>query len=172
MNALLNVFIDLCRLKAAPQDLPYSQFLMALTIAAYLLLGLGISSMEQSLGLALLSAGVDTGLMIGLAYLGLWIKSAKERLVQTTTALCGTGAIFEFISWPLVGLLQQASDDSPNSLGLLLILFFVWIIAVIGNILRHALEMPLWLGIGISLLYVYTSLRVMVALQIASGGIS
>ncbi len=172
MNALLKVFIDLCRLKAAPQDLPCSRFLMMLTITAYLLLGLGISLMEQSPGLALLSAGVDTGLMIGLAYLGLWIKSAVERLMQTITALCGTGAIFDLMSWPLVGLLQQARETDPSSLGLLLILFFIWIIVVIGNILRHALEMPLWLGIGISLLYVYTSLRVMVALQIAGGGIS
>ena len=170
MIALLKVFIDLCRLKAAPQDLPYSQFLMMLTIAAYLLLGLGISLMEQSPGLALLSAGVDTGLMIGLAYLALRTKNVGERFVQTTTALCGTGAIFELASWPLVGILQ-AGDDSTSSLSLLLLLFFVWIIAVIGNILRHALEMPLWLGIGISLLYVYTSLRVMLALQIASGGI-
>ncbi len=172
MIALLNIFIDLCRLKARPQDLPCSQFLMMLTIAIYLIVGLGVSLTEQSPGLALFSSIVDTGLMLGLAYFGLWIKNAKARFIQTATALCGTGVILGLISWLLSGLLQQANDASSSGLGLLLIALFIWIVTVIGNILRHALEIPLWLGTGIALLYIYISLQVMMTLQIASGSIS
>ena len=110
--------------------------------------------------------------MLGLAYFGLWIKNAKARFIQTATALCGTGVILGLISWLLSGLLQQANDASSSGLGLLLIALFIWIVTVIGNILRHALEVPLWLGTGIALLYIYISLQVMMTLQIASGSIS
>ncbi len=172
MVALLKIFIDMCLLRAAPQDLPCSHFLLILSVAVYFLVGLGISLADQDMGLALLSAGVDTGLMIGLAYLGLWIRDFGARFMQTVTALCGTGVLFELLSWPLVVTLQQLGENASGALPVLLVALFIWIIAVIGNILRHALELSLWAGIGISLLYVYTSMRVMVALHIAGASFS
>jgi len=172
MSALLNVFIGMCLLRAAPQDLPFSRFLLGITVGAYFLVGLGISLADQGMGLALLSAAVDTGLMIGLAYLGLWIRDFTPRFVQTVTALCGTGVLFELLSWPLVTALQAQGQNASSLLALMLLALFIWVIAVIGSILRHALELPLWAGIGIALLYVYTSMRVMVALHIAGASIS
>jgi hypothetical protein len=167
MNALVFLIINIMRLKAAPQDLPCSRFLMMLCIGSYLLMGLVISLLDQPFGLALLSAGIDTVLLIGLAYLALWIRNYKDRTIQTVTAFAATGTLFEFIGWPLVAYLQQTSADNPSSLSLLLLLLIVWNISVIGHILRHAVDVPMWIGTGIALLYIYTSIRVMVALQIA-----
>jgi hypothetical protein len=161
------LFIDLCRLRAAPQDLPCSHFLMLLTIICYLLAGLAISLLDQRFGLALLSASVDTAMLVGFTYLGLWMLDRRARAVQATTALCGTGTLFALIGWPLMAQLQELGDTSAGSLSLLLLALVVWNIAVIGNILRHALELPLWIGTGVALLYVYTSLRVMSALHVA-----
>ena len=167
MTALLTLLINIMRLKAAPQDLPYSRFLMLLCIVAYLAVGLGISLLDQGVGLALLSAIIDTGLLIGLAYLALWIRGYQGRTVKTVTAFAATGTLFELMGWPLVAYLQQVSADNPSSLSLLLLLLIIWNIGVIGHILRHAVDVPMWVGTGVALMYIYTSIRVMVALQIA-----
>lgn len=171
MFALLKMFIDLCRLRAEPQNLPYSNFLMLFCIGCYFLLGFAVSIQGQGFGLAVVSAGADTGLIIGLAYLGLWIRDSIPRAVQTITALTGTGALFELLGWPLVTFLQQLEKGETSNLSLLLLALVIWNITVIGNILRHSLEVPMWVGTGIALLYIYTSLRVMAALYVA-GNIS
>jgi hypothetical protein len=170
MTALISLFFNIMRLKAAPQDLPCSRFLMSLCIGSYLLVGLGVSLLDQGLGLALVSALVDTALLIGLAYLALWIRNYQARFVQTVTAFTGTGTLFELMGWPLVAWLQQNSSSGASSLSLLLLLLIIWNIVVIGHILRHAVEIPMWVSSGVAVMYVYTSIRVMVALQIAGGG--
>lgn len=167
MKALFMIFIDLCRLRGGPQDLPHSPFLLLVSIASYALVGLGVSLLDQSPGLAMLSVLVDTGLLLSLAWLGLWVRNHPARLVQTLTALTGTGTLFGLLGWPLIAWLQQIGENTPSSLALLLLALVIWNIAVIGNILRHALDLPIWLGSGVALLYVYTSIRVMSALHIA-----
>jgi len=166
MNSLILLVFNIMRLRAAPQDLPYSRFLMLVCVIAYLLMGLVIALLDQSFGLALLSASIDTALLIGLAWMALWIRNYPGRLVQTVTAFAATGTLFEFIGWPIVTYLQQSSGGS-SSLSLLLLLLIIWNISVIGHILRHAVDVPMWVGTGVALLYIYTSIRVMVALQIA-----
>ncbi|MCF6255356.1 MAG: hypothetical protein L3J98_06025 [Gammaproteobacteria bacterium] len=167
MNALIILIFNIMRLRAAPQDLPHSRFLMLLCIGAYLLMGLVIAALDQTFGLALLSAGIDTLLLIGLAWLALWIRGYQGRIIQTVTAFAATGTLFAFMGWPLVAYLQQTSADDPSSLSILLLVLVIWNISVIGHILRHAVDVPMWIGTGIALLYIYTSIRVMVALQIA-----
>jgi len=164
MNTLIILIFNIMRLRAAPQDLPYSRFLMLLCVAAYLLMGLVIALLDQRFDLALLSSGIDTALLIGLAYLALWIRGYKGRTVQTVTAFAATGTLFELIGWPLVAYLHQSAG---SGLSILLLLLIIWNISVIGHILRHAVDVPMWVGTGIALLYIYTSIRVMVALQIA-----
>lgn len=167
MNALIMLVINIMRLRAAPQNLPHSWFLMTLCIGVYLLMGVVISLLDLNFGLALVSASIDTVLLIGLAWLALWIRGYKGRAVQTITAFAATGTLFELIGWPLVAYLHQVSAEDPSSLSLLLLILIIWNISVIGHILRHAIDVPMWVGTGVALLYIYTSIRVMVALQIA-----
>lgn len=166
MNALALIFINLCRLRAGPQDLPYSPLLLGLSILGYALVGLGVALLDQALNWALISTGVDTLLLLGLAWLGLWVRERLPRAVQTMTALTGTGMLFGLMGWPVIGWLQRMGDNPSSLLALILFLLIIWNIAVIGNILRHALDLPLWLGAGVALLYVYTTLRVMSILHL------
>ena len=167
MNALIILTFNIMRLRAAPQDLPRSRFLMLLCIGAYLFMRVVIAALEQTFGLALLSAGIDTLLLIGLAWLALWVRGYQGRIIQTVTAFAATGTLFAFMRWPLVAYLQQTSTDDPGSLSILLLILVIWNISVIGHILRHAVDVPMWIGTGIALLYIFTAIRVMVALQIA-----
>ena len=168
MTSILLSFINLCRLRAAPQDLPYSILLMGATLVCYFLAGLGIASSEQAFGPALLTSVVDVVLLVGLARLALWITNHGARAMQTVTALAGTGTLFELLAWPLIATMQGVTAGAPSTtLSFLLLALIVWNIVVIGHILRHALDMTMWIACGIALLYVYTSMRVMSALYIA-----
>jgi hypothetical protein len=102
--------------------------------------------------------------MVGLTYLGLQIRGSSARAVQTITALTGTGALFELVGWPMVIFLQQLEEGQSSSLSLVLFALVIWNIMVIGNILRHALNVPMWVGTSIALLYIYITLRVMAVL--------
>jgi hypothetical protein len=169
MFALLTMFVDLCRMRVKPEDLPHSHFLMLLCIGCYFLLGFATSVLEQGFGLAILAAGADTGLMVTLAYLGLQMRGFSARAVQTITALTGTGALFEFVGWPMVIFLQQLEEGQSSSLSLVLFALIIWNIMVIGHILRHALNVPMWVGTSIALIYIYITLRVINVLYAAAG---
>jgi hypothetical protein len=163
------MFVDLCRMRASPQHLPHSQFLMLVCIGCYFLLGLATSILEQGFGMAILVAGADTGLMVGLTYLGLLMRGSATRAVQTITALTGAGALFELVGWPLVIFLHQLEEGQSSSLSLILFALVIWNIMVIGNILRYALSVPMWVGTSIALLYIYITLRVMAVLYATVG---
>jgi len=167
MTALLKLFIDLCRLRGAPQDLPASRVLMLFTAGCYLAVGTAVSLHEQPLGLALLSAIVDTALLAALAGVSLWILNKTPRFTKTFTALAGTGTLFGLMGWPLIAWLQHLPPEQGSSLSLLLLGLVIWNIMVIGHILRHALGIMMWAASGVALFYMYLSIRVMSALYIA-----
>jgi hypothetical protein len=167
MLKLLMFFVDLCRLRSAPQDLPHSLPLLSVTTLVYAFMGFTVSSLEQSFGYALFATLVDVALFAALAFVSLWITGHTERFIQTFTALTGTGALFNLMGLPLIAMLQQVPEGEPSNLSLLLLGLIIWNIVVIGHILRHALNMVMWLASGVALLYVYTSIRVMSALYIA-----
>lgn len=167
MLTLIKLFFDICLLRANPEDLPYSKLLQGLSIFGYAMVGLAISLMGQSFGHATLAIVVDTCLLLGLAYASLWIRGFLKRSTQTITALAGTGAIFGLVSFPIMVWLQQINSDQPGTVSLLLLILITWNIAVIGHILKSSLSIPFWAGIGIAVMYVYTSLRIISILLIA-----
>lgn len=168
MLKLLMFFADLCRLRSAPQELPFSRALMLTTSLLYAVVGFAMSALEQDFSHSLLATAVDVALLAALAYVSLWITGHTERFTQTFTALTGIGVLFNIIGFPIIALLQQVPEGESSNLSLVLLILIVWNIVVIGHILRHALEMAMWLACGIALLYIYTSIRVMSALYIAS----
>lgn len=181
MNHLLQRFFAICLLRAGPQDLPASRFLMVLCLGIYggagFLLSLGSLPWLGSLVLIL----VDTLLLVLISFLLLWMRALTERFTQVCTALAGTGIFFELLALPLliwqqhsVGAFQQ---DGGNGLGifisaLVLWLCLFWNLIVIGHILRHALStlMPVGLALGVAYLFISISIsRQLTAFFVASG---
>ena len=73
-----------------------------------------------------------------------------------TTALAGTGVIFNLVATPPYFFLVNLPEGHSLLvlLFLLVIILMVWNIAVMTHILRHALDASVALGLLVSLIYV------------------
>lgn len=173
MLQTLKLFVDLCLLRAKPQDLPHSIALEILTLVAYVTLSYVLATSNTTPGTALLAALVDVGMLVALAYAGLWVLDLKPRFTKLVTALAGSGTVWQLVALPVMALLAGSADKTPDTalaaLAYALLLALVaWAIFIIGHILRHALNMKFSFALGIALLYVYTSMRVGSALFVAA----
>ena len=173
MLRTLKLFIDLCLLRANPQDLPHSASLALLTLLTYTTLSYVLALSSTTPGTALAAALVDVGMLVGLAYASLWTLDLKNRLTKLITALAGSGAVWQLVALPVMGLLGDATGQISESMlagfsYVLLLVLIAWAIFIIGHILRHALNMKFSFALGIALLYVYTSMRVGSALFVAA----
>lgn len=165
MDRLLRRFADICLLRAGPQDLPASRFLLGLSAGAYLLAGVLISLQNLNVLQAALLVLVDAALLALLLFLVLWIRDRLARLLQTLTAFFGAGALLELVAWPILAWQQHALSGetvTPALLAasLLLWVWLFWNLMVIGHILRHALSTLLPVGVALGLLYMFVSFSV------------
>jgi hypothetical protein len=150
---LLNIFklyVDMCLLRAGPQDLPATQSVLTLSLLAYTATSIVLSVTTQSFGSAVVYGLADTLTLSALTYTLLMVRRLPQRLTQTLSALAGTGVVIGLFALPLV-LIQNVPP-------LLLLLITVWSLTVIGHILRHALNVSLPMGILASMGYLLTSL--------------
>ena len=162
MLLILKLFFDICLLRANAEDIPASRTLLIISVLVYFALSLGIAFVPGNMAKIVAIIMVGFILVIALAQAGLWIRCFMDRSVQTITALAGTGTIFCILTWPL--LLMGEQWVFPRYL---LLLVFIWDIVVVGHILKNALSLPFWAGIGISIFYIFTYFRIIRVFLIA-----
>jgi hypothetical protein len=174
LNRLLRFFLDLCLLKAAPQDAPASQGLLGLTLVAYVLVGLaaGVRVLGGA-GSALSASLVDALVLLATIWVALQLRGRSARFAQTATALLGSGALLTALALPLQPLAGADTDGGSGGLvqlaGILGIGLMIWIQIVIGHILRHALEVPLIMGVLLAIAYMFLANELLAALFPALG---
>ncbi|MEK7207021.1 MAG: hypothetical protein AAB134_03975, partial [Pseudomonadota bacterium] len=96
---LWKIFLDLCLLRAGPQDLPTSTPLTALVVGAYWLTDvIGVLD-TLSWGSAVMAAVTDTLLLVAATTMALRLRQLENRLPQTLSALAGTGAVLSALAW-------------------------------------------------------------------------
>lgn len=149
----LKLLVDLCLFQAKPQDFPYSQGWMLIT-AVLLCTGIYISypAQEQTFLVILLISIVHV-MGYGFAIWGaLRIRMMPERFVQTITAIFGTAAVLQFVTWPFISWLIKV-QGTPDAQFPLLVIFLlgIWTFAVAVNINRHAMSVTIGQGILITL---------------------
>ena len=93
-------------------------------------------------------------------------SSHRARLVQTLTALAGTGAIITLVSLPISGWFLGAGPESrEGGFAIILLLMLVaWSLAVAGHIFRHALSVPFFVGLVLAIVFYGISISVFRAL--------
>ncbi len=159
MHKLLSVFLNICLLRAGPQDVPAASVVVVLAGVAYVGIGILVALVSYTPVQALLWAALDTLLLGAVAYLGLRWRGHTRRFPQTFSALTGSGALLSLVSWPfMLMLLRLPEGDADAALpSLLIVLLMFWSIAVIAHILRHALSSSYAMGVLLALLYAIVS---------------
>jgi hypothetical protein len=150
MHSLLTLwsgFFELCRLRIAPQDLPYSKFLLKFSLFFYALINVLISLVGLSFHYALLSSLLDTALLVLLVSSLLYFARHTERITQTLTALAGAHSIIGILLLVPIMWLNFYQNDAVGFATLLLLALMVWNFVISAHILRHALEVPFFIGI-------------------------
>lgn len=166
LRAIVDPFIQICLLRQGPQDLPTSGILLAIALTAHTFMSIVLSNVSLSAPRALLSGLLDTLLLVVLAGTLLYVQRRNARIIQTVTALAGTGAIITLMAVPLSRWLHgadQAAGEGGFALLLLLILTG-WSLAVAGHIFRHALSVPYFIGLVLAGVFYWISISVFRAL--------
>ena len=135
--AMLRAFVGICTFQLAPQDLPRSSALLAVTTLGNMSLSMIIYGLESPFGHALLKAMVETVVLFAATFTLLFLMSYGRRLVQTLTALMGCSAILGGVA--LLTMLLAPALLPELGLAILRVNFLLNLL-VIAHILRHALS--------------------------------
>lgn len=157
MNSLVKAFVDLCLFRIGPQDLPASAWLRNLTLLLYFCLGATLSMTVESVENSLQAAILDTLFLALLAMVPLRLIGKSSRINQTLTAIYGSGSLFNLAITPLAIIYFATDQQAGPLLSTSIAMIGLWNLAVLGNILRHALNLPLIAGIAIAITYLAVS---------------
>jgi hypothetical protein len=168
---LITRFLDICFLKAGPQDLPNSTWLMKFSLVVYFALAVISQLLEYSLSMSLVAAIAELILMMLIVAILLQLRGYSERFNQTVTAMAGTGTIISLIALPLVNLASGISPDqmtfTENMIMVLIMTVLLWSLMVTAHIFRNALEIKA--GLAVALTVVYTIALMLVVGTAMSG---
>lgn len=154
MKTLLLAFFDICRLRKAPQDIPASPQLLALSLTAYALLSCLLQGLFEPVDLAVSSALLEIAVLMLFVQCLLLLKGRPARWMQTVTALAGAGVILNLIALPL-SLFAGVALIGYNLAITLMLMLVGWGVIVMGHILRHALETHPVLAFMLALVYLF-----------------
>ena len=177
---LLRLFLNICVLRATPQDLPASVAVLGISLFAYFSTNMVLLFDGVSLPRALLVAVVDTLLLVASVHSALLLRRHGERVWQTLPALAGCGAFVSLVAWVATNLALRAvapevaemdaaalAQLSPAQVQLIMLVWLpcvAWFVLVFGHILRHSLDVPLPAGVMFAMCYVIVSTTISRAL--------
>lgn len=147
MAALLRQLIQLCLLRAGPQDLPYSPQALALSATALISVQalFAVAQGVTALGTAL-RAVITAFLLFTVTARLLRMRGLENRTLQTQLALAGTGLLFALAMMPTaMALVPHAGSKGPPAsvmvFALTAIVLFFWKLRVDAAIWRQALDL-------------------------------
>lgn len=153
LRVLLRAFLGICSLRLAPQDLPPSSALLALTTFSYFSLSAIGYGLQTSIAHPLFKAALEIAVLFAATFLLLFMMSYGRRLLQTLTALMGCGTIIT-----AAGLMSiMVARALPQALGLALFSAIILVnLLVTAHILRHAVST--WFMVGLLFAFGYERL--------------
>jgi len=148
----LMTLLNICLLRANPQDLPTSTALTGVAVFLYYVADIAAALAWVPFERAWLVAAVDTFLLCGLAHLALKVQRRPERTRQTLMALTGCGAVFALAATFIGSVVPGGATSLYVSLPALF-----WLLTVYGHILRHAFDVPYAAGVAATGTYLFLS---------------
>ncbi|HSQ70004.1 MAG TPA: hypothetical protein VLM41_07945 [Steroidobacteraceae bacterium] len=156
VQQFLKVFIDIVLWRQGPQDLPSSNLLVLLTLAAYMAVStLQLAFLDESAFTWLFFVVVDPLLLAGWVWFVLRVFAHPERFQQTIAAVYGTGALLGLAVYLPAQLLVTGAATEPSSTAAQLIALVMVVIfaAVTGRIIKLATDTGMFTGVAIALTY-------------------
>jgi hypothetical protein len=162
MYDILKLIFDICLFKKGPQDLPYSIWLLRILLIVYT----GVRALMLSIHFGwlnvLLQVIADVVLVAGFFWVLLYLARKLGRFYQVWSAVLGTDTLISFLALPGMATMETGQG------GLLVVLVMLgligWHWAVLGHIIRNALDQSLSFGLGLAFLYLLGSYQVMALL--------
>ena len=163
MLSIWKLYLDICRFRLGPQDVPHSTVLLQGVMLVYFVIGVLLSQLKFSLFDSIGRTVVDLLIMVALTLFLLWWHGKLARLVQTLSAMAGAGIVISLVVAPVLLALDTVEPGSPMAMlpALLWVGIFCWSIGVSGHILRHALGVSLIAGLLFSVAYVLITLDIL-----------
>jgi hypothetical protein len=152
MAALLQLLFNMCLLRQAPQDIPYSKTLLNVLILIYAVIAFLTLAPPDDFLKTLMEITFEMSVTAGFVW-GLLAASNKlPRYCQTLCAFLGTDALIGFFALPVLAASASAYWNTEVVIAALTALI-LWHWLVCGHIIRHALSQSLSFGLGVAFLY-------------------
>jgi hypothetical protein len=148
LSGILQVLVDITRMKRGPEDLPVSTGLLAMLVVASIVADVVLLNIlpKPLEGNAAVLIAIGVGVMFGWTMLVLRVAGKPERYIQTMTAIFGfqlvMAPILIFSGWFMVTYQADPAWQAP-AVGLRLIVE-IWALVVLARILRSATEWPMF----------------------------
>lgn len=158
MFDLIVLLFDICTLKKAPQDIPYSTHLLKLFVIGNFVINSLLTSITDKWFIALLKAIIVIMTISAFSALSLIIVKKSTRFCQTTCALLGTDALISLLSVPAIAAISLNQGGIAGFLLMNGLMIWYWVIT--GHIIRNALEQSFSFSLGLAFLYLFSSYQV------------
>jgi hypothetical protein len=170
MLALLRTLFDIVRLRKGPDAIPYSWLVCFIVLLLWLSAGLLTTIATPRLDDRDFLYGTFTG-VAGLAvYAAIVVTSGHTpRLLQTVTAILGSGALISFMFLAASVLLPPLFTPVPflgeGAVNVVVTLVLLWSIPVEGHIIARSIDRHWYLGIAVAMavfvlqLYLYSAIN-------------
>jgi len=162
MFEITKLFWDICLLKKAPQDIPYSVWFFRVTVAIYAFTSFLIIYLSTGWWEAMQQVLVGIVIIVTITLIILLLASKTARFYQTATAILGTDAMINFFAIPALATIITGRASEISNLILFGLMIWQWLIS--GHIFRNALSANFPFGLGVALLYIVISYWVMATL--------
>lgn len=170
MLALLRTLLDIVRLRKGPDAIPYSWVVCFIALLLWLFAGLSTTMATPELDDDDFLYSTFTGVVGLAAYAAIVVTSGHTpRLLQTVTAILGSGAIISFMFLAASVLLPPLFTPFPflgqNAVNIVITLILLWSVPVEGHIIARAIDRHWYLGIAVAMavfvfqLYLYSALN-------------
>ncbi|MDF1584090.1 MAG: hypothetical protein RQ733_00255 [Methyloprofundus sp.] len=159
MYHYLALIFNICLFKQGPQDIPYSQTILRLSVIGYAIISFMLIQMSVSELSALLQVAVELIIIFSFSSLALTLAKKRQRFLQTTCALLGTDALISLFAMPAIASLSINPNNGLAFLAMLALMIWHWVIT--AHIIRHALSQSFSFALGIAFLYIFSAYQIM-----------
>ena len=147
MLALFLTLFDIVRLRKGPEAIPYSWVLGLVVLTLWLLAGFAIALSTESIDDRDFLNSTFTGVVALACYAAIVVSSGhRPRLLQTATAILGSGALISFLYLVETVVLGALVGEPVTTLIAMLIVF--WSVPVEGHIIARAIDRHWYVGIA------------------------